>query len=349
MMTQARFDEILNRFDDISVAVVGDYFLDKYLIIDAELTEPSVETGLDAHQVIGKRISPGAAGTVVANLHALGVGLIKSIGVTGCDGEGFELRQALQHWDIDMNGLLEAPGTFTPTYTKPMLRHGDGIEEELNRIDIRNRRPPAEWMNERLASKIRACVSDVDGIIVADQVPESELGVISTRIRKLICGIGARRPDLPVLVDSRANVGEFTGVIIKPNALEGARAAGIELRGEAGIEEVEKITEALAHRTGRTVYLTLGDKGIGVRDGERFVHIPGYEVAGPVDIVGAGDSTTAGIVPALCAGASPDEAALFGNLAASITVQQIGVTGTANPDQMRERFSEYQERYRGIT
>ncbi len=175
MMTQARFDEILNRFDDISVAVVGDYFLDKYLIIDAELTEPSVETGLDAHQVIGKRISPGAAGTVVANLHALGVGLIKSIGVTGCDGEGFELRQALQHWDIDMNGLLEAPGTFTPTYTKPMLRHGDGIEEELNRIDIRNRRPPAEWMNERLASKIRACVSDVDGIIVADQVPESEL------------------------------------------------------------------------------------------------------------------------------------------------------------------------------
>jgi len=68
-----------------------------------------------------------------------------------------------------------------------------------------------------------------------------------------------------------------------------------------------------------------------------------------VDIVGAGDSTTAGIVPALCAGASPDEAALFGNLAASITVQQIGVTGTANPDQMRERFSEYQERYRGIT
>ncbi len=348
MMPPERFDEILSRFDDISVAVVGDYFLDKYLIIDAELAEPSVETGLDAHQVIGKRISPGAAGTVVSNLHALGVGLIKSIGVTGCDGEGFELRKALQHWHIDMNGLLEAPGTFTPTYTKPMLRHGDGTEEELNRIDIRNRRPLVAWMRERLGSKIRACAGDVDGIIVADQVPEVELGVISPRIRKLICGIGARRPDLPIVVDSRANIGEFTGVIIKPNVSEGARAAGIELSGEPGIEEAERITEALAQRTGRTVYLTLGEKGIAVREGEHFTHVPGYSLAGPVDIVGAGDSTTAGIVPALCAGASPEEAALFGNLAASITVQQIGVTGTASPDQMRERFAEYQKRHRSI-
>ena len=31
-----------------SVAVVGDYFLDRYLIIDPELTEQSIETELDA-------------------------------------------------------------------------------------------------------------------------------------------------------------------------------------------------------------------------------------------------------------------------------------------------------------
>jgi sugar/nucleoside kinase (ribokinase family) len=45
----------------------------------------------------------------------------------------------------------------------------------------------------------------------------------------------------------------------------------------------------------------------------------------------------AGIVSALCCGASPAEAAAVGNLVASITVQQIGTTGTATRKQVLER------------
>ena len=51
-------------------------------------------------------------------------------------------------------------------------------------------------------------------------------------------------------------------------------------------------------------------------------------------------STSAGIACAVMAGASYEEAAAFGNLAASITVQQIGVTGTATPQQVRDRWIE---------
>jgi sugar/nucleoside kinase (ribokinase family) len=64
-------------------------------------------------------------------------------------------------------------------------------------------------------------------------------------------------------------------------------------------------------------------------------------VTGPIDIVGAGDSTTAGIVSALCAGATPADAAHIGCLVASITIQQIGVTGTASPEQVLIRFHEF--------
>ena len=56
------------------IAVVGDFFLDRYLIIDPELTEQSIETGLDAYQVVEKRPQPGAAGTVASNLVGLDVG-----------------------------------------------------------------------------------------------------------------------------------------------------------------------------------------------------------------------------------------------------------------------------------
>jgi len=63
-------------------------------------------------------------------------------------------------------------------------------------------------------------------------------------------------------------------------------------------------------------------------------------VSGPIDIVGAGDSTSAGIVCAMASDVSPGTAAAFGNLVASITIQQLGTTGTATPSQVRQRWQE---------
>ena len=62
------------------------------------------------------------------------------------------------------------------------------------------------------------------------------------------------------------------------------------------------------------------------------------QLSGSIDPTGAGDSATAAAVLALCAGAELPEAALVGNLVASITVQQIGTTGVARPDQLPPRL-----------
>src|SRR5438067_2183210 len=95
MLSDTTLNQILERLPGLTVGVVGDLFLDRYLDIDADLTEPSLETGLDAYQVVGVRSSPGAAGTVVNNLAALGVQRVIAISAIGDDGEGYELRQAL--------------------------------------------------------------------------------------------------------------------------------------------------------------------------------------------------------------------------------------------------------------
>jgi hypothetical protein len=42
----------------------------------------------------------------------------------------------------------------------------------------------------------------------------------------------------------------------------------------------------------------------------------------------------------LCAGLEPLDAASFGNLIASITIQQIGTTGTATSNQVISRWCE---------
>ncbi len=72
--------------------------------------------------------------------------------------------------------------------------------------------------------------------------------------------------------------------------------------------------------------------------------IPAYPVSGPIDICGAGDSCSAGIACAMVSGLTHEQAAAFGNLVASITIQQIGVTGTATPEQVRTRWREVQPR-----
>src|SRR5258707_12063468 len=95
MLNDATLEQILSRIPSLRIGVLGDLFLDRYLDIDATLTEPSLETGLDAYQVVGVRASPGAAGTVINNLVALGVGAVYPIALIGDDGEGHELRQAL--------------------------------------------------------------------------------------------------------------------------------------------------------------------------------------------------------------------------------------------------------------
>src|SRR3712207_1405997 len=124
MLTDACLERILGSIPRLAVGVLGDLFLDRYLDIDAGLTEPSLETGLDAYQVVRVRPQPGAAGTVVNNLAALGVAHIYPLAVLGDDGEGYELRQALDQLPgVDRRWLLVArdPSRRTPTYTKPLL------------------------------------------------------------------------------------------------------------------------------------------------------------------------------------------------------------------------------------
>src|SRR5882762_8589472 len=142
MLTTTVIETILARLPSLTIGVLGDLFLDRYLDLDAALTEPSVETGLDAYQVVRVRSYPGAAGTVINNLAALGVGRIVPVALIGDDGEGYELRQALARMPaVDASAVLTADGRRTPTYTKPMLCAAGAEPRELNRLDIKNRTP----------------------------------------------------------------------------------------------------------------------------------------------------------------------------------------------------------------
>lgn len=339
MMTDGRLEQILKRIPQLTIGVLGDLFLDRYLDIDASLTEPSLETGLDAYQVTRVRAFPGAAGTVMNNLAALGIRQICPIAVIGDDGEGHELRQALTTLGVvALDAVFSWPGRRTPTYTKPMLHEAGVPPRELNRLDIKNRTPLPSQAEDRILQAVTNLWPRVDALLVLDQVSEADCGVVTTRVRQRLAELGQAHPDRLVLADSRERIGLFHAVWLKPNLGECRRAVG------ATDSTPAECAAELARRVGRPVFCTVGERGILLADPrpglQRTVQVPAYPVNGPIDIVGAGDSTSAAIACAIAAGATLEEAAAFGSLAASITIQQIGTTGTASPEQVRQRWNE---------
>ena len=58
MISHARLDQLLDRFSTLTVSVVGDLFLDRYLDIAPGVQEDSVETELEAYQIPSVRNYP---------------------------------------------------------------------------------------------------------------------------------------------------------------------------------------------------------------------------------------------------------------------------------------------------
>lgn len=335
-MNLSRFRAITRKYRGLRIAVVGDFCLDRYLEIDPARQERSIETGLLVRNVMNIRGQPGAAGTVLNNLVALGIGTVFPVGFSGCDGEGSELQQALQRLPgVSLKYFFATRERRTFTYTKPLLMHRGKPPEELNRLDIKNWTSTPAAVRKRIVSAIHALASKVDAIIVLDQVDLPETGVVTREVLAALNSVGSACPGLPILADSRQRLRSFPPLILKMNAVELARF--IKSRRVRCVTLIQKLAVALARRNRRAVFVTLAECGIvGALPSGEVAHVPALPVRGPIDIVGAGDSVTANLTAALAAGATLQEAIEIANAAASVVIHQLGTTGTASVQQVRQ-------------
>lgn len=336
-MTPERLLELLSKFRTRRIAVIGDYFLDKYLEVDPKLAEPSLETGKTAHQVVEIRKSPGAAGTVVNNLAALKTGTLHTLGVIGDDGEGYDLRRELERLGCDTSGLIQSEEVYTPTYLKPRDLGVAGLVGEHSRYDTKNRHPLNSEFSAKLTAKLDHLLPQLDAVVIMDQVEMEDCGVVSKVFRAALNQLAERHPQIIFWADSRRFIHEYRRMVIKPNQFEAVGRINALPGEEVEIKELEAALQRLRGETGTTVFVTRGERGMLVSDPEIQL-VPGVMVPAPIDPTGAGDSATAGAVLTLASGGTPAEAALIGNLVASITVQQLGTTGTASPDEVVKRL-----------
>lgn len=333
------FASALGQTGTSRILVLGDYALDKYLYIDPKRDEPSIETGLTAYQIHGKRMSAGAGGNVVSNLRALGA-QVTCISLIGCDGEGFELENCLQGIGADTRYLVKTRELCTCTYTKPMRLQEDGSWKEMNRLDFRNFTPPSMELQRQLVENLKACLPTVDAVLIVDQFTQRNLGTVTDYVRGELNRLAAEYPEVTFFVDSRAFSGEFRNMIVKCNNHELMAMAGSD--GDASdAEELRRHAQALGQANNASFVVTRGSKGMMLFSGDQVQSVDGVKVTGPIDIVGAGDSASAGFVLGLTQGLYPVHAAMMACCVSSLTIQQIGTTGTATAPQVLERLEKY--------
>jgi rfaE bifunctional protein kinase chain/domain len=346
-MNEQRFDQIIAKYSSLRLAVVGDFCLDRYLEIDPARNETSIETGLEVYNIVNVRSQPGAAGTILNNLVALGVGEIRPVGFCGEDGEGYELLRALKaKRNVQLDHFLQTPERRTFTYCKPLVLAPGRPPRELNRLDSKNWSATPERVWKLVREKLQTISKSSDAIIFMDQVDVVDTGVITSDLREAIRTEAEAHPDLLMLADSRRSLKSWPPVCLKMNQSE--LLTLMNEKRKLSLAELKSTAAQLARAHGRSVFITLSERGIiGADPSGTAEHVPGFPVQGEIDIVGAGDAVTANLTAALAAGATLREALELAMAAASIVIHQLGTTGTAGVEQIRSRLFEQSAHAKG--
>ena len=328
-------DDLLSDIRPLRVAVIGDFCLDVYLVLDPSSTETSVETGLPTRPVTEQRYSLGGAGNVAANLASLGCMEVRAFGVIGEDPFGAEIARILRRTGIDTDGVLTQGAEWdTCAYTK-VLEAGKAGQRESNRIDYGTFNRLQQDTADRLVARLAGALADghVDVVIVNQQVRH---GVHTDRLRCSLQDVIRRHPDTPWVTDSRHFADDFAGTVRKLNEAEAVAAAGGALDSGDRLRTAPAAAGELFRRWGTPVFVTRGDRGCLACDGGGVIELPAPRLLTAVDPVGAGDAFLAGLTAALAAGRDAGTAAAFAGLAAGVTITKLHRTGTASPSEIGE-------------
>lgn len=313
--------QVLERASEARVLVVGDICLDRWCHYEPNLAEASRETGIPRCAVTSTVATPGAGGTVAANLAALGTGRVSVLGAIGRDGFGHELRESLAARGIGSALLVESRAIQTFTYTK-LINASTGAED-LPRVDFVNAKPLPADLENRMVGRFARFVGEFDVVVVADQAETDQGGAVTKRVREAVCKMGGSSAGPAIVADSRRRVQHFRDVVATPNEAE-ANKACMQAFGE--------IDYVRLHRRigGPALVVTAGARGAWMVDASGARLIEAVTVGEVVDTCGAGDSLSAGMALGLGVGAGLEEALRFATIVAGITVGLPG-TGAAGP------------------
>ena len=314
--------QLLERFSQARVLVVGDLTLDEFLTGQVERISREAPVLILRHETT--RQVPGGGANAAYNLAKLG-GQVKVVGLLGKDDQGRSLRHMFESAGVDTSGVLVDPDRPTVTKTRISGHSRQSVTQQIVRVDRKSDELPGSDLQLQLAEYIRSQLNTVDAIVCSDYGD----GVLTEPV------IEAALSHPQTIVDAQKQIQRYQGArLFTPNLPEAEQAVGYSISTPQTLYQAGQ--DLLALTQAQQISITRGEQGMTLFDCNGAEHhIPAFNRTEVFDVTGAGDTVVAALTLGLTSGASFWQAAVLGNLAASIVVRQFG-TATTTPDQMRE-------------
>lgn len=315
--------DIINKFKNLKILVIGDLMLDVFLYGDAERISP--EAPVPVVKVSNIVHAPGGAANVSSNLKAIGVDVILC-GVVGDDETGKKFKNIISSQKI--NSFFLDDGRRTSIKTRVVASN-----QQVVRYDVEDNKKLSIKYIKEIEKFLQSRINELNAIIISDYGK----GVVTKKLIEMVSKF-AKESGIPLTVDPKIeNFKFYKGVTcITPNTKEASEGSGVVIKDSLSLlKAAKKIMKML---NPDTLLITRGSKGMALfeRNGN-VVKVPALakEV---FDVTGAGDTVISIFTAAIAAGANYVDAMKLSNLAGSIVVGKMG-TATVTKSELADKLN----------
>ena len=317
--------KIVEAFPRVTVTVLGDMVADEFVF--GEISRVSREAPVLILRHRERTVVPGGGANAVNNLADLGVNVLP-VGIVGNDEPGRLLLRAFRHKRIAVSGILKDKTHATITKTRIVACMPHTWQQQVVRIDREPDSDLGDHLNRELALAAREYLRVSDAMLVSDY----GYGAATPQILNVALKAGSN--SLPVVLDSRHRMLEFSGISsATPNEAEIEEALDVQI-GQDWKALCSAGADVISRMKLKSLVITRGRDGMAAFSGKnKPVDIPIFGSDEIADVTGAGDTVIATYTAALAAGASAEDAAQLANYAGGIVVMKRG-TATVSRDEL---------------
>ena len=308
-----------------SVVVIGDMAIDEMVYGTTDRISREAPVLILRHY--NTKVILGAASNAANNIASLNGGKVSVIGTYGKDYYASVLLSTFKEAGINTDYMVEDETRATTVKTRISGSCSQSVTQQIVRIDRETVAPLSQEIEQKVIEQMERAIPVHDAVILSDY----NIGLLTENVINKAIEL-CKKYNKIIVVDSQKDLSRFQGVTsMTPNQPDSEKEVGFFIKDTETLQQAGK---ALVNKTNAdSVLITLGGDGMALFENNgNFEKIPVFNKTDVFDVTGAGDTVVAVYTLAMAAGLSKKDAAILGNLAASIVIRYFGCATTTIDD-----------------
>ena len=304
-----------------SVVVIGDMAIDEMVYGTTDRISREAPVLILRHY--NTKVILGAASNAANNIASLNEGKVSVIGTYGKDYYAPILLSTFKEAGVNTDYMVEDETRATTVKTRISGSCSQSVTQQIVRIDRETVAPLSKETEIKVIEQMEKAIPVHDAVILSDY----NIGLLTENVIKKATEL-CKKHNKIIVVDSQKDLSRFQGVTsMTPNQPDSEKEVGFFIKDSNSLKQAG---EALIAKTNAdSVLITLGGDGMALFENNgNYEKIPVFNKTDVFDVTGAGDTVVAVYTLAMAAGLSKKDAAILGNLAASIVIRYFGCATT---------------------